>query len=86
MLDTDARAAAPAFPKIPNLEFLRVQLSPALDGHIFVALTATVVDDQEPELLDQEIAFNNVATIDDAIALIGQHARFIFSAHIRKEN
>ena len=33
-------------------------------------MTATTVDDQEPQLLTQEIARGTVATIDDALAII----------------
>ena len=35
-----------------------------------VALTATTVDEDEPQLLNQEIARDRVATIDDALAII----------------
>lgn len=79
MLEISATAHRPAFPNIPNLEFLRIELSPALDGRIFVALTATTVDEEEPQLLDQEIASDHAATIDDALLLITQHARAAFS-------
>ncbi len=84
MLDTNARAIAPAFPIIPNPEFLRAELSVALDGRMFVTLVATVVDEQEPQLLDQEIVRDQVATIDAALALISEHARAAF-ASTRKE-
>ena len=84
MLDTNARAIAPAFPIISNPEFLRAELSVAFDGRMFVTLTATVVDEQETQLLDQEIVRDQVATIDAALALIGEHARAAF-ASTRKE-
>jgi hypothetical protein len=51
-------------------EFYTVQLAPLIDGRIFVSLTATVVDDEEPQLLSQEITTDRVATIDDALAII----------------
>jgi hypothetical protein len=57
----------------PCVEFLRIELSPLADGRVFVSLTATTVDNQTPELLDQEIACDHVATIDDVLALIGAH-------------
>jgi hypothetical protein len=51
-------------------EFYTVQLAPLIDGRIFVSLTATVVDDEEPQLLTQDITTDRVATIDDALAII----------------
>jgi hypothetical protein len=51
-------------------EFYTVQLAPLIDGRIFVSLTATVVDDEEPQLLSQEITTDRVATIDEALAII----------------
>ena len=36
---------------------------------IFVALAATTVDEEEPQLLDQKIATEKVTTIDDVLAL-----------------
>jgi hypothetical protein len=72
-------AAAPTH----AIEFLRVQLSPAADGSIFVALTATSVDDTNdcPELVDQEIASERASGIDAAIAVIAEHARRALQRH-----
>lgn len=80
MLDTHGTAAAP--PKIPPIEFLRVQLSPSVNGSIFVALTATAVDEPEPEcfeLVEQELASGQVLTLDAALAFIREHARHSFA-------
>jgi hypothetical protein len=80
MFDTHGRAAA--LPKIPPIEFLRVQLSPAIDGSIFVALTTTAVDEPEPEcfeLVEQELASGQVSTLDAALAFIREHARQSFA-------
>ena len=62
-------------PLIRGAEFLRVELSPLADGNVFVALTATTIDSEEPQLLDQEIASERVASIDDVLALIRRHVR-----------
>jgi hypothetical protein len=76
MLDTHGRpSAAPTTVQISAVEFFRIELAPLADGKIFVSLTATTVDDQEPQLLDQEIACDRVATIDDVLALIRAHVR-----------
>jgi hypothetical protein len=74
MLDIYGRHnPAPHAPFIRNAEFFRVELSPTTEGKIFVSLTATTVDEDEPQLLDQEIATEHVATIDDVLALIRAH-------------
>jgi hypothetical protein len=54
-----------------------MELAPLIDGKILVSLTATTVDEQEPQLLDQEIACDRVASIEDVIALIRTHVRVV---------
>jgi hypothetical protein len=78
MLDIHTRASAGCHPTvIRNAEFFRIELAPLIDGKIFVSLTATTVDEQEPQLLDQEIACDRVASLDDIIALIRTHVRVV---------
>jgi hypothetical protein len=78
MLDIHTRAAAGCHPPvIRNAEFFRIELAPLNDGKILVSLTATTVDEQEPQLLDQEIACDRVTSIDDIIALIRTHVRVV---------
>jgi hypothetical protein len=72
---TDSRSSV-----IQGADFLRMELSPQIDGKLLVALTATTVDDEEPELLDREVAFERVDTLDDVIALIRAHVRIARSA------
>jgi hypothetical protein len=72
LLDIHGRSsAAPA----PPLEFLRVELSPSSDGTVFVALTATVLDPDEPQLLDQEIISDKVTTLDQLLQLLRTYVR-----------
>ena len=59
MLDIYARQSAGLFPIIRSAEFCRIELAPRNDG-LFVSLTATVVDDQEPQLLDHEVTSEHV--------------------------
>ena len=76
MLDIYGRAPREhGEPLIRGAEFLRVELSQLADGNVLVALTATTIDSEEPQLLDQEIASERVASIDDVLALIRQHVR-----------
>jgi hypothetical protein len=74
MLDIHTRASAGHSPPvIRDVEFFRIELAPLKDGSIQVLLTATTVDEEEPQLLDQEIACDRVATIDDVLSLIRTH-------------
>jgi hypothetical protein len=76
MLDIHTRESAGCRSSvIPGVEFFRMELAPLDDGKILVSLVATTVDDEEPQLLDQEIACERVATIDDVLALIRTHVR-----------
>jgi hypothetical protein len=73
MLDIYARHAGQSAAVVTGAEFFRIELSPLADGNIMVSLTATTVDEEEPQLLDQEIACDRVASIDDVLALIREH-------------
>jgi hypothetical protein len=78
MLDIHPRASAGCQPPvIRGVEFLRMELAPLIDGKILVSLTATTVDEEEPQLLDQEIACDRVVSIDDIVALIRTHVRVV---------
>ena len=54
------------------VEFYTIELAQLADGTIHVLLTATTVDEEEPQLLCQEIVSERVASIDDALAVIKQ--------------
>jgi hypothetical protein len=74
MLDIHARdPTGRALPLPYGVEFVRIELAPLADGRVFASLTATTVDENEPQLLDQEIACENVASIEDVLALIRAH-------------
>jgi hypothetical protein len=77
MLDIYAGASPESgTPTIRNAEFLRVELSGQRGGKILVEMVATTVDDEEPQLIDQEITRQSVSTLDDVLALIRAHVRF----------
>lgn len=66
-----ANAPAPTPPTVQkSAEFYTIELSHLADGDISVFMTATTVDDDEPQLLNQELASERVKTLDDALALI----------------
>jgi hypothetical protein len=52
------------------VEFYSIELAQLADGTIHVSLTATTVDEEEPQLLCQEIVSERVVSIDDALAVI----------------
>ena len=52
------------------IEFYTIELAQLVDGTFHVALTATTVDEEEPQLLCQEIASERVVSLDDAPAVI----------------
>ena len=54
------------------VEFYNIELAILDGGGILVAITATTVDEEEPQLLCQEIASERVVSIDDALAVIKQ--------------
>lgn len=82
MLDIDTQApAGGSSPTLESVEFFRIELAPLADGRIFVSLTATVVDEQEPQLIDQEIVCDRIATLDELLALIRAHVRIRAPAH-----
>jgi hypothetical protein len=70
MLDIYARSPTGVpFPVLRGAEFLRA------NGQFLASLTATTVDEDEPQLIDQKIATQRVGSIDEFIALIKTHVR-----------
>jgi len=52
------------------VEFYTIELSCLIDGAMFVTMTATSVDEQEPQLLTQEITSQRAGSLDDALVMI----------------
>ena len=52
------------------IESFTVELAHLAQGGFYVSLTATTIDEMEPQLLYQEIASERVASLDDALAVI----------------
>jgi hypothetical protein len=53
--------------------FYNLELALLDDGGYQVSITATTVDEDEPQLLCQEVLDERVASIDDALAVIKKH-------------
>ena len=66
---------AAAVPALHDIEFLTIELAALADGRIHVSITATTIDDQEPQLLNQEITRDRLPTIEVALERIGQLLR-----------
>lgn len=65
-----SRNTEPAAFVIKSVEFFNIELAPLSDGRVYVSLTETTVDDEEPQLLTREIMRDTVATVDDALRVI----------------
>ena len=52
------------------VELYVIQLTQLADRSIYVSMTATTVDDEEPQLLTQEVIAERVGSIDEATDLI----------------
>jgi hypothetical protein len=55
---------------LKSVEFFSIEIAQLADNRVFVSMTATTVDDQEPQLLTQEIVRETVAAIDEALAVL----------------
>ena len=52
------------------VEFYTIELAQLADGTFHISLTATTVDEEEPQLLCQEIASERVVSVEAALAII----------------
>ena len=52
------------------IEFFTIELAQLPDGTYQVSLTATTVDDEEPQLLNQEIDSRRGVSLDEVLSMI----------------
>ena len=69
-LDIAAGAKAPA--PLP-LQYLSIQLMPLMGGEYSVEVQATLLDEEELEFVGQDLAYERVATLEQALAVIRQN-------------
>jgi hypothetical protein len=69
-LDIPARANAPA--PLP-LQFVNIEITPLMGGELSVVMQATLLDEQELEFVGQDLAHRQVATLDEALAIIREN-------------
>jgi hypothetical protein len=71
-------AAAGCSQRLPSqIELFRIEFVPLLESSVCVRMTATSFGEDGPQLIDQEIVCDTVATIDDVVALIRAHVNFV---------
>ena len=51
-------------------EYFFAEIAQLPDGTYYVSLTATTIDDEEPQLLNQEIDSRRGVTLDEVLAVI----------------
>ena len=54
------------------VEFYTIELAQLVDGEFRVSITATTVDNDEPQLLTQELVTERMSSIPDVLSLIGR--------------
>lgn len=69
-LDTQARATAPA--SLP-LQFVNIEIAPLTGGRFSVLMQATLLDEQELQLIAEDLVSERVATLDQALTVIRQN-------------
>jgi hypothetical protein len=66
-LDIPAGGIAPAtYP----LQFINIEITPLIDGKYSVAMQATLLDEEQLELIGQDLAHEHVKTLDEAMTII----------------
>lgn len=66
-LDTQVGASAPtSYP----LQFINIEIAPLIDGKLGVALQATLLDEEQLEFIGQDLAHEQVQTLEEALAVI----------------
>ena len=69
-LDIAAGGHAPA--PLP-IQFITVEITPIVDGRYSVLMQATLLDEEALEFIAEELASQQVATLDQALAVIRQN-------------
>jgi hypothetical protein len=71
-MSLDISAGASAAASNP-LQFVNIEITPLMGGQFSVAMQATLLDEQELAFVGQELAFERVETLDQALAVIRQN-------------
>ncbi len=69
-LDTPAGAKPPApYP----LQFVNIEITPLIDGCFAVVMQATLLDEKQLEFVGEDLAYERVQTLDEALAVIREN-------------
>jgi len=68
----DSAAGANAAAPLP-IQFVNIEITPLIDGQFAVAMQATLLDEQELQFIGQDLAYERVETLDQALAVIRQN-------------
>ena len=52
------------------LQFINIEITPLIDGKYSVAMQATLLDEEQLELIGQDLAHEHVQTLDEAMTII----------------
>ena len=78
-MSLDITAGAKSSAPLP-LQFLNIELTPLVGGEFAVNMQATLLDEEALQFVGQDIAYERVATLDEALAVIRQNAGVLAAA------
>ena len=55
------------------LQFINIEITPLIDGEYSVAMQATLLDEEQLEFIGQDLAHEQVTTLDEALTIIRQN-------------
>jgi hypothetical protein len=78
-LDIPADAKNPA---VTPIQFVNIEITPLIGGHYSVSMQATLLDEKELEFVGQDLAQEQVDTLDQVLAVIRQNVAALASLSI----
>ena len=80
-MSVDIRSGATAPASYP-LQFVNIEITPLIDGELSVMMQATLLDEQELAFVGQDLAYQRVKTLDEALALIRDNVAPLASINV----
>ena len=75
MLEIENRGRRPLPAAVSPIEFFSVEIAPMANGTLSVSVVGTIFDDEDLQLIEQDLARDSVATMDEALVLIRTHVQ-----------
>jgi|HubBroStandDraft_6_1064221.scaffolds.fasta_scaffold698562_2 hypothetical protein len=60
-------------PAVTPIQFVNIEITPLIGGHYSVSMQATLLDEKELEFVGQDLAQEQVDTLDQVLAVIRQN-------------